>query len=258
MGESRMTHSGRNHLNFILAAAVLAGSAGFLAEAKARGWLLVIKKALPIRKPLEMFNQKSLEPWQLVSAGRLSAESEEEVGTKEYLNCTLAYPNGTGERRRQISFTAFYYTGVQDQVPHVGEECLFQAGLTQAAPKSVMDWDMPRLGQKVQMARVMFDDPRHVGVRLFNYYTIRVNGEFRGDRNLVRIRMADPRDTHLYYSKVDVSIQSTTDANLAELDEIAKDVLDRGLTELVRTHWPLSGSERGGPPALGGQPNEAT
>ncbi|MEK6643158.1 MAG: hypothetical protein AABZ08_04560 [Planctomycetota bacterium] len=242
-----MNTSSRGTLHFALAVGILVVSTGYLMAGKKLGWLVVIKKALPIRKPLDDMDQKALAPWKLVSAGRLSAENEGEVGTKEYLTWSLVDPNGTGERRRQIHFTAFYYTGVQDQVPHVGEECLLQGGLTQAAPKEIFEWEMPTLGQKAELGRVMFDDPKHVGVRLLNYYTISVNGEFKGDRNDVRVKMVDPRDTHLYYCKVDVSIQSTSQADLAELDAIAKEVLDKGIAELVRSHWPLKGWERGGP-----------
>jgi len=242
-----MIASVSKHLNFVVAVALLAAGARFLEVGKKKGWFIVIKKPLPIRKPLADMDQAALGPWKVLNGGRLPPDSEEEVGTREYLTWTLLDSSGTGERRRPIHFTAFYYTGVQDQVPHVGEECLFQAGMTQAGSKEVLTWDMPKLGEKIEVGRVMFDDPRQIGVRLFIYYTICVNGEYRGDRTPVRIRMANPLDTHLYYCKVDVSIQSTADANVDELDAVARDVLDRGLPELVRSHWPRKGEERGGP-----------
>lgn len=248
-----MNSSPRSTLHFVLAVVILAGSGGFLAAGKQKGWFIVIKNSLPIRKPLTDMDQKAIAPWKLLSAGKLSAENEGEVGTREYIQWAITDPNGAGERRRPIYISAFYYTGVQDQVPHVGEECLFQGGMTQAAPKEILDWDMPTAHQKVQVGRVMFDDTKQGGVRLLNYYTICVNGEFWGDRNPVRIKMADPRDTHLYYCKVDVSIQTSPLAELAELDAIAKEVLDKGIAELIRAHWPIKGWERGGPPETGKQ-----
>jgi hypothetical protein len=237
----------RGTIHFWVAAGFLAASSLVLNEGKTRGWFLVIKKPLPLRASLEDFNQDSLRPWKLLSAGRLSAESEEELGTKEYMNWVVTDPNGTGERRRQIILTVTYYTGVQDQVPHVPEECVYQAGMAQAEPKTIIEWDLPRLGDRVEVARVVFDSPQRIGSRLFVYYTIAVNGEYRGDRDPVRIRMADPRDTHLYYSKVEVSIYSAPEAAVSALDEIGKDLMDRVLAELVRVHWPRKGWERGGP-----------
>jgi hypothetical protein len=236
------------HAHFVVAVVLLAAGGQVLEAGKKRGWFIVIKKPLPIRKPLADMDQAAVAPWKVVEQGRLPADAEEEVGTREYLNWVVSEP-GAGVRRPAIQFTAFYYTGVQDQVPHVGEECLFQAGMTQAGPKEVLRWQMPKLGETIEIGKVVFDDPRQLGVRLLNYYTICVNGEFRGDRTPVRIRMANPLDTHLYYCKVDVSIQVTANADVNALDAMARDMLDRGLAELVRSHWPRRGEERGGPKA---------
>jgi len=242
-----MNSKRRGNIHYALAVVVLAGSAEFLSWAKSNGKLLVIKKALPIRRPLEDLNKKALAPWQLLSAARLPAESEEELGTKEYINWVVADATGSGEHRRPVSLTITYYTGVQDQVPHVPEECIYQGGMTQSAPKEIVKWSLSHLGEQAKIAKVMFDSPQKIGMRMFVYYTIAVNGEFQGDRDDVRLRMINPLDTHLYYSKVEVTIQSTRDANPDEMDAIGRDLLDRTLAELVRSHWPRRGWERGGP-----------
>lgn len=241
-----MNRSARSTLHFALAVVVLAGSAGWLTIAKAKGWLVIIKKPLAIQKPLNDFEQKAIAPWKLVSAQKLPPEAEEEMGTKEYLNWIVTDPNGGGARSKQVSLTVTYYTGVQDQVPHVPEECVFQGGMTQNGGKEIRKWDLPRLGEQVEIARVIFDSPRQLGLRLIVYYTIAVNGEFLGDRDPVRLRMASPLDTHLYYSKIEVSIYTSTDADQQELDGIGRDLLDKTLAELLRSHLPLRGWERGG------------
>ena len=242
-----MTSAGKSQLHFVLAALVLAGSAGALSQAKSRGWLVIIKKPLPIRKPLQDMEQKVFEPWRLNSAQKLPAESEEELGTKEYLNWMVSDPTGQGARSKPVFLTVTYYTGVQDQVPHVPEECAYQGGMSQNGGKQISKWDMPRLGERVEVSKLIFDSPRQLGQRLVVYYTIAVNGEFLGDRDPVRIRMTNRRDTHLYYAKTEVSINTSTDANQAELDAIGRDLMDRTLTELMHSHLPLRGWEQGGP-----------
>ena len=237
----------RAQLHFVLAVVVLGGTAAALSQAKARGKLVVIKKPLPIRKPLSDLDHKILDPWKLNSAQKLPAESEEELGTKEYLNWVVSDPRGAGIRNKPVFLTVTYYTGVQDQVPHVPEECVYQGGMSQNGGKQIFKWEMPRLGEKVEIAKVVFDSPRQLGQRLVVYYTIAVNGEFLGDRDPVRLRMINPLDTHLYYAKIEASIYTSTDANQAELDAIGRDLLDRVLAELMRSHLPLRGWERGGP-----------
>ena len=235
----------RTNLHFALAAIVLAASGALLSEAKSNGWLRILKKPLPLRKALDEFDQKSIAPWQLLNAGKLSAEAEEELGTKSYLNWLVNRPNPGPWRQVMLLIT--YYTGKQDQVPHVPEECEFQGGLTQWGGKVMFNWNVSGTGENVEVGRVVFDDPKQYGLRLVSYYTIAINGEFKGDRNGVRIRMSDPIDTHLYYSKAEVAIWTSTEAKLEELDRAARDLLERTLGELVRNHWPPRGSERGGP-----------
>jgi hypothetical protein len=243
-----MSSPARSRTHFVVAVVVLAGSAVFMQAAASRGLLQVRKLALPLRLPLEEFNRGSLSPWVVTSAGRLSPETEEELGTKHYLNWTLQGPPVAGSPGGLISLNVSFYTGLQDQVPHVPEECFIQGAFTQASDDTV-EMKFSRMGERADIRRLSFVAPRRIGTRTFVYYTICVNGEFLSNRQWVRARMADPRDTHLYYSKVEVGIQAGSQADLSQLDRTAEQVLDRVLGELKRSHWPLRGWERGGPPA---------
>lgn len=253
-----MTSSARNNLHFALAAIVLAGSALFLQAANERGLLRVLKKPLPVRKPLVDLSQSVMAPFKLVSASRLSPETEEELGTKEYVNWRMKGPIGKGGTEQEFGVTISYYTGVQDQVPHVPEECL-GAGAFPMASDETLDMPLDRLAQETRaqghetktasIRRLSFSQPREIGKRLWVYYTISVNGEFHSGRQGARFKMADSSDTHLYYSKVELDIPAPANANLAELDRAANELFDRLLGELVKSHWPRRGWERGGPPA---------
>ncbi|MFQ5411560.1 MAG: hypothetical protein ACE5EC_04660, partial [Phycisphaerae bacterium] len=83
------------------------------------------------------------------------------------------------------------------------------------------------------------------------YYTICVNGDFYANRLPVRLRMGDRKETHLYYSKVEVSFSGLNNPDLADLDQRARSVMDIIITELVNTHWPRKGSELGGDQTAG-------
>src|SRR5260221_152729 len=127
-------------------------------------------------------------------------------------------------------FSVTYYTGVQDQVPHVPEECSFQGGMTQDSDDTI-PLHMDRLGEDVKIRRISFYSPRRLGERRYTYYTICVNGTFCTERFAARLRMSQRQDSHLYYSKVELSIDGSGNVDVSELDHCAAEVLDRALSE---------------------------
>ena len=78
------------------------------------------------------------------------------------------------------------------------------------------------------------------------YYTFGVNGVFRAGRLSVRRKTLAEDESHLYYSKVELMFVGVADAAIPELDRVAEDLLSKALEELIESHWPLAGSERGG------------
>lgn len=248
-----MSGARRNQFNFMACLIVLCGFAAYLQVKQSHGSLRLIKAALPIRKPLADFDRSKLAPLDVINSMKLPPETVEELGTREYINWTLAAPKDGGGGARGCTMSVTYYTGVVDQVPHVPEECFFQGAFTQASDQT-MNMNLPLLGETIEIRRLSFYPPRDLSIRTFVYYTICVNGEFYGHRDRVRFRMANPLDTHLYYSKVEVAIKQRRNdeddnGDVSELDEAAREVLDKVITELVRSHWPLRGWERGGPPS---------
>jgi hypothetical protein len=232
----------RNNVYFIIAVLMLASCAGWLQAKSSAGTLRLIKKPLPIRKPLIDLDRSAMSPFEVVKAERLSPEIVENLGTQEYLTWVLVSRAKSEARPIQLSVT--YYTGVQDQVPHVPEECLYQGGMTQDTDDT-LNLHLPRLGEDVSVRRLSFRSPRQVGVRSYVYYTICVNGTFCSDRTTARFRMGNLTDSHLYYSKVELALDGSGDVDLTVMNNRAVEVLDRALTELRKSHWPPKGSERG-------------
>jgi hypothetical protein len=229
-----------------MAVFVLGSGAGFIQEAKSRGWLLLIKKPLPIRKPLRDLDRQCTLPFRLKVSQRFPAEIEAELGTKEYVNWVLDLPRVRKVWSGDVILSVTYYTGKQDQVPHVSEECLVQQAFSPSGDDT-LDMEMTRLGRVLPIRRLSFYPPRQVGTKTYVYYSICVNNDFYPGRQGARLRMANMGDTHLYYSKMEVSFGGVTDDDLSLVDQYAQELLDGTLTELMRSHWPLKGWERGGP-----------
>ena len=261
--------------HYVLAVVMLAASALGMQVAKSAGWFQLIKKPLPLRKALGDMDRDSVLPYEVVSSRRLPPEVVGELGTEEYLDWVLLVPEGrVGPPRMTLSVT--YYTGVQDQVPHVPEECLHQASYTQRdshvreveleelerLDQAVTDRDeqLKKRGKKperpdtpIKFHELSFNPPRGTGNAQYVYYTVCVNGDYYADRQRVRLRLADFREGYLYYSKVEVSFRVGKEKNLPAVSRQAYELLDKALAELVRSHYPLSiNPEEVGVPGVGG------
>lgn len=242
-----MTWGTREKFNVGLAVLALAGSAAFMQAAQNRGWLSLVKKQLPILKPLKEFERSRLEPFMLVSSQEMPPETVEELGTEEYVNWILKEPSNPPYKGRGINLAITYYTGVVDQVPHVPEECMVQGAFTPDGDET-LQMEMPDLGKSIEVRRLQFFPPRDMSIKTYVYYTFCVNGDFLATRMAVRSRMTKWSDTHLYYSKIEVSFRARPGADLSELDARAQEVLDRAISELLKSHFPPKGWEQGGPP----------
>jgi hypothetical protein len=241
-----MIRKSRANLHFVLGLIVLVGASVGIQIAKAKGMLYVIKKPIRILKPLNDLNRDSLAPYEVIEQAPLSSEMVQELGTTEYINWILREPGKGRQLRRDITVSITYYTDVQDQVPHVPEECYFQSGHFLLATDKKMVLKSDSLGEEIAVRRLSFNGAGEMVKRNYVYYTICVNGIFCSDRNFVRMHMANPRDTHLYYSKVEIAFQDVVEKNESRLDEKAQKLFDKVLPELMKSHWPPRGSERGG------------
>ncbi len=237
----------RGNIHYALAVLILAVSAGLMQAAKSYGWLIVIKKALLIRKPLTDMDRGCLAPFEYVGLQRLPPEVEGELGTEEYLNWIIDLPALDKPWRGRCFLSVTYFTGKQDRLPHVAEECMHQSGYAKERDDE-LTMELAGIGETIPVRRLRFAPRRQTGSRMYVYYVICVNHDFYAGRTGARIRMANDEETHLYHCKVEISFQGVDDTKLGEVDERAQDVFDKAIAELVRSHWPLRGWEKGGPP----------
>ncbi len=232
-----------NKLTYVLAVLAVGGGAVGMHVGKAYGLFTLIKKPLPLQKDLKLLDRNALAPLELVAAPKLSADIITELGTDVYINWHLRDPRYRSAAKQDVLLSVTYYTGVQDQVPHIPEMCNKAGGMTQVESEKLV-WRIDSIDRDVALNRLGFLPPQQPNKRVYVYYTINVNGDFYNERQLVRIRMGDT-DPYLYFSKVEIAFDPQATADRDELDQRAKDVLEKALFELIRSHWPPKGSEKG-------------
>ncbi|MCB9853962.1 MAG: exosortase-associated EpsI family protein [Phycisphaerales bacterium] len=235
-----MTHNTRQAVYFSLAVIVLGGSA----IATELWSFTIIKGPLPIRKPLIDMSPASLGDYELVASQRLSTDLLSELGTEEYIEWTLRDRRVKEKDGNLVNLFVTYYTNVQDQVPHVPEECNPQAGLIPAGDDS-LTFHMDSLDEDIDVRRLAFLPKKEEQLKNVVYYTINVNGTFHNGRQTARLKMADPRDARLYYSKLEIMFSGRLNAVDPELDRRAKELMDATIGVLFENYWPPRGSERG-------------
>jgi hypothetical protein len=225
----------RGSAQFVVCAAVLAAGAAALTCAKFTGALRLMKKPVPLRRPIDQLALPS--PYRARLLPRLDSEAEQELGTADYAVWNVVdtrLQDRDPGRFMQLFIT--YYTGKPDQVPHVPEECYVQGGRRTDEDRTVT----LTLGEnrKIPVRRLLFRDPRGPSAVLV-YYTFSVNGDFYAGREGVRSRMADFRESHLYYSKVEISFP-TPDADRMPrdaLEEAAAALFGVVVPALASDHW---------------------
>ncbi len=237
------------------ASAVVALSAGAIGMqlAKENKWLVVLKKPLPILRPLHDLDRTVLRPFVFGEQRTLAADTIEELGTDEYVEWAIEHRDPPKGLPAQALLFVTYYTGVHDQVPHVAEECYVQGAFTPAGSDE-LSLSIPELGVQIPVTRLAFFPPRELVSPTYVYYTICANGDFYAGRWGVRNRIAQRDESHAYYSKVEISFTGSSENDPAVVDRAALELMKNVVVELVSSHWPPGVWAKHGPAPSGGGP----
>ncbi len=219
--------------------------------AKENKWLVVLKKPLTILKPLHDLDRSALSPFVFGEQHTLAPDTIEELGTDQYIEWVLEHRDPPEGLPAQALLFVTYYTGVQDQVPHVAEECYHQGAFTPAG-QGELSLSIPELFREVPVTRLGFYPPREIANPTYVYYTICANGDFYAGRWGVRNRISQRDESHAYYSKVEISITGSPENNPAVVDRVALELMKNVVVELVSSHWPPEAWAKSGPVPIGG------
>ncbi len=221
---------------FLAGLVALIAAGAFLHVARASGKLYLLKKPAPLIRELDQMSAACAAPYLVRDRQVLSDELISELGTRQYAQWVLENPESRGTWQRVASMFITYYTGIQDQVPHVPEECYYQGNSSQSASQDI-EFRLPD-GRVYSVRRLSFVPPRG-GTHVFVYYTFIVNGDMYCDRETVRWRMARETERYLYYSKIELCFQSPTDERPPPaMDEMAERLLGQIIPVLLKDHIP--------------------
>lgn len=130
----------------------------------------------------------------------------------------------------------FYYTGMKDRVPHVGERCLEVAGARLLsrkvvgfrAPAAREPWD-----RRIDFQRVHFEHgkPGKVPIEGVEYYVFGLNDSPERSWEYVRWRMRLPMPRHNYYAKIQFAPYG-----LRRIDSVSE--ADRAAAEFIKYALP--------------------
>jgi hypothetical protein len=210
--------------SFLICVAVLAVSGSAMSVVKSYLGIRMIKKALPLRKSLDLINEENLVPYIVRERQKIDNKDVlEALGTEDYIQWVLE--NTDAEKNSPLRYCALfvtYYTGNPDRVPHVPEECFFGAGnqrfeteditfVINATTASTGVEDKPggrKQRQKIPARCLIFGkkdtDLWQDGSKFPVFYTFQVNGVYRGNRTTTRLAlMSNITGKYSYFSKVE-------------------------------------------------------
>lgn len=134
----------------------------------------------------------------------------------------------------------YYYTGIRDSVPHVGEICIRAGGGNILSAENVTfetPADLPEAwANSVTFRRIYADVVADDGSKKkwVEYYVFSVNGAPSTDRRWTRYALMSPLVRHCYFSKIQFSPLRGEPKDIAEADQAAQDFVTHVLPEVLK------------------------
>jgi hypothetical protein len=231
---------------FLICAAVLAISGGGMSIAIKRFGVYLEKGPLPLKKSLELLDEKQLSPYSVAEKLKiLDEEIVKELGTEDYIQWILEDSNEAADSpvRKCLLFITYYR--LPDRVPHVPEECYAGGGYQRLSTDSVtFEIKENGLFKKIQGRYLVFESAKsnslHSRKSFPVIYLFKVNGEFAGSRDEARIILnKNLFHKYSYFSKIELVFNQTFLApNKEQAVEASERLLSVILPILEREHWP--------------------
>lgn len=228
---------------FIGGAFVLALAAIFMQNAAEATSRALRKRSVPIRKHLRDLDLGALGDFRFLED--MNPETDLVAGTDEFIEWrfrpTARHISGV----ETIYLQAYYYSteGRPPIIPHTPEVCYRLLG------NHVSSIDATTLDVKIgdglsvsipakylKLTQNPMNDPRDCCV----LYTFCVNGEFLGDRELARLKIAMPWNRAVYFAKIETVASVPNNGDFQVAFEAARSILIGAIPEIVANHLPNS------------------
>jgi len=204
------------------------------------------KDPLPLKKSLDLLDEKQLDPYKVLSKGKIENEDVlKELGTEDYIQWVLEDTEIAPESpvRKFMLFVTYYER--PDRVPHVPEECYTGGGYQRLSTDGVtLTIGKPGLHSEIQGKYLVFGSTKsdfwQSAAKFPVLYLFKVNGEYAGSRDEARIALnKNLFGKYSYFSKIELVFnQSSAAPSKQEVIEASEKVLGVILPILEKDHWP--------------------
>jgi hypothetical protein len=231
---------------FLICVIVLAAAGGGMSLAVKKFGLYMKKEPLPLKKSLDLLDEKQLAPYRVVEKRKImDKDVVKELGTEDYIQWVLEDTNEAAESpvRRCMMFVTYYR--LPDRVPHVPEECYAGSGYQRLSSDSVT-FEIRESGfvKTIRGKYLVFGSGKSnflQGGRNFPViYLFKVNGEYAGSRDEARITLnKNLFNNYSYFSKIELVFnQSFTTPSREQAIAEGEKLLSVVLPVLEKEHWP--------------------
>ncbi|MCJ7777165.1 MAG: EpsI family protein [Sedimentisphaerales bacterium] len=235
---------------FLICAGILAMAGVSMSIAIKSFGVYLKKEPLPLKKSLDLLEEKALAPYKVVSTEKI--ENEEVIkalGTQDYIQWQLEDDSVPADSAVRYCLLLITYYGLPDLVPHVPEECYTGSGYQKLSSDSVV-FTLNRDGHQERLpgTYVVFtskDSDRWQGGTKFSVlYIFRANGEYTNNRTDTRIVLGkNLLRRYSYFSKVEIKFFNVKfGMQVCPSEEQAvsagQKLLSVILPVLEKKHWP--------------------
>ncbi len=237
---------------FLICALILAVAGGGMSVAIKSFGIYLKKEPWPLKKSLDLLDEKGLAPYTVVSKGKIKSEDVvDTLGTRDYIEWLLQdldVPDNSAVRYCSLFIT---YYELPDRVPHVPEECYMGSGFQKLASDSVT----LELGtQKIPARYLVFtstdSDYWRKSTKFPVLYFFNVNKNYVNSREDARLTLnKNIRGKHSYFCKIEWKFFNaglggerrgeTVYPGKEEAITASQKLLSVILPILEKEHWPL-------------------
>jgi len=237
---------------FLICAVVLAVAGSGMSIAIKSFGVYLKKEPLPLKKPLELLDEKGLAPYKVVSKDRIeNKEIVKALGTEDYIQWVLEDLDVAADSAvRKCSLFITYYELPDPRVVHVPDECYMGVGYQRLVFDGVLlEVNKEGIEERLSAKYLVFggaDSKQWVRETKFSVlYLFNVNRRYKGSRETARVVLnRNLRSKYSYFCKVEWKFFNTRFGQAIypskeEAIAASQKLLSVILPILEKEHWPV-------------------
>ena len=234
---------------FLICVALLAIAGGGMSFAVKKFEMHLKKEPLPLKKSLEMLDEKDLSSYKVITKKKIhNKEVVEALGTKQYIQWILEDTDASPDNIISKCSLFITYYELPDKVPHVPEECYAGAGHQKLAGKD-LELVIDKGGAKEHLAARQLDfsmnNPNYLveDTKFSVFYILNVNGVYTNKRKDARIILnKNIFGKHSYFCKIEWNFLTSSGMRICPQKEQATAASEKLLSVILpvleQEHWP--------------------